>query len=64
MCRFLIYTDMTVGLEAAFHMIILNHLKFISARSNTQISEDTSNYFKVCLNYNSTDKRTLQAVLK
>lgn len=55
---------MTVGLEAAFHMVILKHLKFISARSNTQISGDTCNYFKISLNYDSTDKRTFQAVLK
>lgn len=47
-CRFLIYTGMIVGLVAAFQIIILKHLKFASVRyeqDNSQISEDTCNYF-------------------
>lgn len=57
------YTGMIVGLVAAFQIIILEHLKFASVRyeqDNTQISKDTCNYFKISLNYNSTDIRTLQ----
>lgn len=54
---------MIVGLEAAFQIIILKHRKFASVRyeqDNTQISEDTCNYFKISLYYNSTDMVTLQ----
>lgn len=62
MCTFFICTEITVGVEAAFHMIIPNHLKFTSEGPDTLISEFTCNYFKISLNYNSRDKRILQAV--
>lgn len=63
MCTFFIFTEMTVSVEAAFHMVIPEHLKFVLAGPDTPVSEFTCNYFKISCKYNSTDK-ILQTVFK